>query len=114
MLPQPVNPHRLLLFGKEETLLELRAKVLRSVGLAVDTSVALPDFTNQISISGNTYDGIVCCHTVTETECEEIAAIAGRSRIPLLRLESHLLPPQQLIARVLDLVESGAAGFEST
>jgi hypothetical protein len=104
MLPESANPHRLLFFGKDSTLLELRAKVLRSEGMLVDTAVEIRDFTNQIAGRGRTYGGIVCCHSVAETECEEVAVIAGRNRIPFLKLEPLLLPPLELIARALDLV----------
>jgi hypothetical protein len=110
MSPELSNPARVLLFGKDEALLETRAKVLRSVGMIAEIALYVGDFFR----SGSLYDGVVCCYTATEAECKEITAITDRNRTPLLKLQP-LLSPREFIRQVSSMVrassrDSGADG----
>lgn len=66
MTPESSNPARLLLFGRDLELLEIRAKVLRSAGMIADISVDLEDFKVRITLSEAIYDVVVCCHTALD------------------------------------------------
>jgi hypothetical protein len=103
MSPEISNPARILLFGKDEALLETRAKVLRSVDMVADIALHVEDF----SQSGSLYDGVVCCYTATEAECKEISAMTDRNRTPLLKLQ-RLLSPLELIRQVSSMVRARA------
>lgn len=109
MLMPPESPNRacLLLFGTDRELLETRAEVLRTVGIVVDTTTEIKEVRSRIAKVGSPYDGVVCCYTVAESECNEMKAISQGSRMPLLMLEP-LLSPMELIHQSLRLVGSEA------
>jgi len=103
MSPASSNPARLLLFGKDPELLDSRAKVLRSAGVIADIAVDLDDFEVRVTNSDSIYDVVVCCHTVTEAECNEVIAICNRTRTTFTTVE-RLLPPRILIDQVINLI----------
>jgi hypothetical protein len=103
MSPESPNPDRLLLFGEDANLLEIRAMVLRSAGMTVDIAADINDLKVRIAASGQIYHALICCHTVTEAECAEVIAIANRTQTALIMLEC-LLPPSELIDRVSELI----------
>ena len=103
MSPESSNPARLLLFGKDPELLETRAKVLRSAGMIADIAVDLDDFEVRITNSDSVYDVVVCCHTVTEAECNEVIAISNLTRATVMMVE-RLLPPRALVDQVTNLI----------
>jgi hypothetical protein len=81
--------------------------VLRSVGMIAELALHVDDFTD----AGSLYDGVVCCYTASEVECEQVTDIANRNRTPLLKLEP-LLSPQELIRQVICLIEPGNRGLK--
>jgi hypothetical protein len=103
MLPSFANPDRVLLFGRDETLLCLRALVLRSAHLAVDITIDMEAFRMRIADDNCRYGVVISCYTVADAEREEIIAITARSGIAMLQLDSLILPPA-LIARVSALL----------
>lgn len=78
--------------------------VLRSAGLIVDITSDIGDLNDRIDASSSVY-GIVCCHTATYEQCNEVIAIADRNRIALLKLES-LIAPLDLIDRVSSMINN--------
>ena len=97
------NPTRLLLFGEDANLLEIRALVLRSAGMTVDIAADIDDLKVRIAASNQIYHALICCHTATEAECTEVIAVANRTQTALIMLEC-LLPPSELIDRVSKLM----------
>jgi hypothetical protein len=101
MLADPSNPSRVLLFGRDSYLLEIRAMVLRSAGMMVDVALDMDDF--KVRVAASVYGVVVCCHTATEDECNEVIGASLRNQLALLKLEC-LLSPQALIDRVARLI----------
>ena len=103
MSQESSNPARLLLFGNDAELLETRGNVLRSAGMVADLSVDIDDFKVRITAPGLIYDVIVCCHTVTEAQRNQIIALSDQTSTKLTILEC-LLSPRELIAQVANLI----------
>lgn len=72
------NAHRLLLYGTDSGLLETRPMVLRAVGMA-NLSVDIDDLAIRIVAPNFNYRLVICCHTATKGECDEVVAIASRN-----------------------------------
>jgi hypothetical protein len=97
------NPGRLLLFGKDPALLGIRAMVLRSAGMTVDIAINIDEVELRIADANSVYDVLICCHTITEAECKDVIAIAGRTSTVQIMLECLLLP-SALIDQVFKLI----------
>lgn len=104
MLADSPNPSRVLLFGRDAYLLEIRAMVLRSAGMIVDVALDMDDF--KVRLAASVYGVVVCCHTATEDDCNEVIAASVRNRSALLKLE-RFLSPQALIDQVARLMSEG-------
>jgi hypothetical protein len=103
-MPSSISPGRVLLFGRDRTLLDIRALVLKSASLAVDIATDIDTFKKRIADPAGTPHGVViCCYTTPATECEEVVAIAARSQMPVLQLDC-LVQPASLIAQVTALL----------
>lgn len=102
------KPDHVLLFGKEPNLLEIRAMVLRSVGMVVDIALDIGTLKARVTASHSMYGVVVCCYTATDAEYNEMIVIASQNRLALLRLE-RLLAPGVLIDRVFRLIRGGRA-----
>jgi hypothetical protein len=102
-MPSSTNPGRVLLFGRDRGLLEIRALVLKSARLAVDIVTNMEAFKKRIAEPDTPYGVVVCCYTTPATECQEAAAIAARLEIPLLQLDC-IVQPTALIAQVTALL----------
>jgi hypothetical protein len=98
-MPSSTNPDRVLLFGKDRTMLNTRALVLQSTRLAVDIATDIETFKQRVIDPNTRYGAVICCYTTPESECEEVAAIAARSHLPVLQLDG-LVQPISLIAQV--------------
>jgi len=103
MPPSSTSPDRVLIFGRDRGLLDLRALVLRSARLAVDVTTDIGAFKKRIADPGCPYGAVICCHTAADAEREEIVAITARSRIKMLQLD-RLVQPSALIAKVSALL----------
>ena len=104
MLADPSNPSRVLLFGKDPYLLEIRAMVLRSAGMIVDVALDMDDF--KVRVAASVFGVVVCCYSATEDECNEVIDASLRNRSALLKLE-RFLSPQDLIDHVAHLISEG-------
>ncbi len=99
-MPSFTNSERVLLFGKDRMLLDIRALVLKTALLAADVATDLDKLTRLITDAADTpYGAIICCYTTPATECEEIAAVAAQTRTPILRL-TCLEQPASLIKQI--------------
>jgi hypothetical protein len=103
MPPSSTNPNRVLLFGRDETLLDSRALVLRSAHIEVDITTDKETFRIRIIGHNCPYRVVVCCYTVADAEREEMATIVARSRITMMQLDSMVMP-SALIERVSALL----------
>lgn len=86
-------------------LLETRARVLRSAGSMVDVAGDVDALIAWMAGAASAYDVLICCHSVTETACDEVTAIASRHGTATLRLE-RFLAPTELIGQVSRLIDA--------
>jgi hypothetical protein len=100
------NSRHVLLFGKDANLLELRAMVLRTVGITVEIAVDIVDLKAQVVASGSICNAIICCHSATEAEYNEVIVIANQKGLALLKL-ANLVAPRALIDEVSTLIGAG-------
>jgi hypothetical protein len=107
----PPNSGRILLFGQDASLLEIRAMVLQSAGMTADIVVDIDEFRVRITAPSLLYDVVVCCHTVSEAERNEITKLSHGSRMNLITLE-HLVGPTELIEQVSNLIKLKCSGFD--
>lgn len=107
------DPQFVLLFGRDPELLETRADVLRSTGISVDIAAGLRDLKDRVDHTSSNYGVVVCCHTATDAECEEVIAIAIRNGIAFLNLECFTAP-LELIERVSSVINERRLGRGSS
>ena len=75
--------------------------------MIADITVDIEVLKVRMAVPDSIYDVVVCCHTATEDECDEIAAIANRARTGLVIVERFILPPE-LICQVSNLIRDQA------
>jgi hypothetical protein len=92
-----------LLFGTDRTLLDIRALVLRSAGIAVYVTTDMNEVQKRIGDGESVYRAVVSCYTATDGEREEIAAITVSSGKALWQLDGFV-SPADLIAAVSELL----------
>jgi len=104
MLPSSDNPARILLFGRDRTLLELRARVLRSADIAAHIATDVEDFQMRISSPESKYRAVLCCYSTPQDHLQQIAAIAAQFNATLYQL-NYFVMPSELIAKASELID---------
>jgi hypothetical protein len=113
MTSQPPIAHRILLFGKDAQLLETRALVLRRAGMVVDVAIDI-DIVRVLKASPrSTYEVVVCCHTASEAQYNEVIAINSRNRTSLMKL-GYPVSPLEIIDQVSSLIREGHSRIDGS
>jgi hypothetical protein len=94
MFAPPTNGYRILIYGRDSTLLETRRLVLASSGFRVDTVSTLQQFQRAVEQAQPPYELFILCHTVSAEEQEEIKALALGLNTGLYQLQRMECPPQ--------------------
>jgi hypothetical protein len=85
--------------------------VLQSAGMTADIAVDLDEFRVWIAAPSLLYDVVVCCHTASEAERNEITKFSHRIRINIIMLEP-LEGPIELIEQVSNLITLRCSGLD--
>ena len=94
MFAPPTNGYRILIYGRDSTLLETRRLILASSGFRVNTVSTLQQFQRAAEQAQPRYELFVLCHTVPEEERDEIKALAVRLDTGLYQIQRMESPPQ--------------------
>jgi hypothetical protein len=105
MFAPPTNGYRILIYGRDSTLLETRRLILASSGFRVDTVSTLHKFQRAVEQAQPRYELFILCHTVPAQEQEEIRALAVSVNTGLYQLQ-RMEPPPQFIGTVSEMVSN--------
>jgi len=105
-MPGPLARTRVLMFGSDEPLLNIRAKVLSTIGC--DTQVVFsPDQTAyELGPERTKPELLILCHSAEDEAADLVRSIAVRAGVPTYTVE-RLIPPQQLLGDVARLLTRG-------
>ena len=93
---------RLLMYGEDARLLDLRAIVLSRAGLEVDLTDAVGQVGQRLQTKD--YGLLLICHTAREKDVGRLRAAATESGVATYFID-RLLPPQVLVGDVKALLE---------
>jgi DNA-binding response OmpR family regulator len=97
------NSHRLLMYGRDPMLLNVRSLVLSQAGFDVTAVETSRELEEQIAAKKRHYDLLVLCHTVQQEERDSLNVIATQSRVPVYQLDPFVNAPD-LIGQVSRLL----------
>jgi hypothetical protein len=103
MVAPPTNGYRILIYGRDSTLLETRRLLLASGGFRVNTASDLPEFRSSVERERPGYELFILCHTVPKEErriVEDMASHADAGLYQLERLES----PPRFMGRISEML----------
>jgi hypothetical protein len=103
MIAPPTNGYRILIYGRDSTLLETRRLLLATGGFRVNTVSNLPQFRASVDRERPRYELFILCHTVPDEERRTIEDIASHTDAGLYQLERMENPPQ-FVGRVSDML----------
>jgi DNA-binding NtrC family response regulator len=66
---------RVLLYGRDRTLVDLRAKVLQTSGFAAESTHVSKEVVELIR--GSQFDLLILCQTLSDNECVEVLEVAN-------------------------------------
>jgi hypothetical protein len=87
MVAPPTNGYRILIYGRDSTLLETRRLLLASGGFRVNTVSNLLELRRSVERERPGYELFILCHTVPKEERQAIEDIASRIDAGLYQLE---------------------------
>jgi hypothetical protein len=97
-MPGPLTKFRVVMFGSDPRLLEVRARVLATVGCETDLLYAAEDA--RVALEGKPRPVLLLiCHTAEKEPAEEVRRLAQRTGVSTYYVE-RLLSPKQLLADV--------------
>jgi hypothetical protein len=107
-MPGPLARTRVLMFGSDEPLLNIRAKVLSTIGC--DTQVVLsPEETGyELGPERPKPELLILCHSAEDEAADAVRNMALKAGVPTYAVE-RLIPPQQLLDDVGRLLTRGNA-----
>jgi hypothetical protein len=94
MIVPPTDEYRILIYGKDSTLLETRRLLLVSSGFHVYTVSSLQQFRTLVDRERRHYELFILCHTIPEEERTRIQGMAIRRGAGLYQLERMEEPPR--------------------
>jgi hypothetical protein len=94
MIAPPTNGYRILIYGRDSTLLETRRLLLASGGFRVNTVSNLVELRRYVERERPGYELFILCHTVPDEERQAIEGIAVRMDAGLYQLERMESPPR--------------------
>lgn len=94
MIAPPTNGYRILIYGRDSSLLETRRLLLASTGFRVNTVSDLRQFRFSIKREQPPYALFILCHTVPKEERAMIEELAVQTGAGLYQLERMEKPPQ--------------------
>ena len=95
---------RVLTFGYDRMLVDLRSRVLRMAGYEVEEKFTLPEAS--VSAQSDLIDALIMCHTVPTEEREQLICV--------LRMTRKLMPILCIRANQYDVIPSSCVAVENS
>lgn len=99
MLLPPTNGHRLLIYGRDYTLLDTRRMLLASSGFQADIVSTLDQLRSAVRRAQPPYELVILCHTISREDRAVVRDLIEKTRIGLYQLEK-LIPPKRFLTAV--------------
>jgi hypothetical protein len=91
-----------LMFGKNETLLETRRQILRKAGVVVDVTYHVEDVERYLVGTCALYSLLIVCHTACEDENKRIDKRAAQRPDVAIFKPVRLVSPKRFLGHVKD------------
>jgi hypothetical protein len=96
MMPGPLAKTQVLMFGTDDALLRIRAKVLATIGCETQVVCSEEQTREALRAMAPKPQLVILCHTAEEEDTERIRRISLQANIPTYSVE-RMIPPQHLI-----------------
>lgn len=96
MFLPPTNGYRILVYGRDFTLMDTRRMLLASTGFQADTVSNLNELRSAVRHAQPPYELVILCHTVPEEERVSVRHLLQNAGIGLYQLE-RLVHPERFI-----------------
>ena len=105
-MPGPLVKVRVLMFGSDEALLQIRAKVLATIGLDTHLLYTVDEARQELTARKSDTALLVICHSADETLAQQVRSLAVTTGVPIYYVET-LLRPQQLVEDIATILKKG-------
>jgi hypothetical protein len=96
MFLPPTNGCRILIYGRDSTLLDTRRMLLASTGFQADTASSLDELRSEVRCAQPPYELVILCHTVSKEDRDSVHHLLENSGIGLYQLE-RLVHPEHFL-----------------
>jgi hypothetical protein len=103
-MPGLLTKSRVLMFGSDEPLLQIRSRVLNTAGCDTQIVCTYSAAALQLCSGVTRPELVVLCHTTDEDDAGKVRSLAVQVGVPTYYVEK-LTPPQQLVADVRRLLK---------
>jgi len=95
---------RILIYGRDEVLLQTRSSLLETAGFKSDTTLNGEEFARRISAEQRRYCIFIVCHSIERGEVQAIVEAAKASGVHVYALSSMTMPDEFLgeVRRLVD------------
>jgi hypothetical protein len=111
-MPGPLTRVRVLMVGRDEALLSIRARVLGTISCDTRLAYDLDHARQEITPGADKPRLVLLCHSAGEETASHVRSLALQAGIPTYYIQK-LLPPEQLISDVRALLDAGASSARS-
>ena len=105
-MPGPLARTRVLMFGSDEPLLNIRAKVLSTIGCETQLVFSPDQTAHELGPERTKPELLILCHSAEDEAANLVRSIAVKAGVPTYTVEK-LIPPKQLLDDVARLLSRG-------
>lgn len=96
MLLPPTNGYRILIYGRDFTLMDTRRLLLASAGFQADMVSSLAELRSVVRHAQPPYELVILCHTVPKEDRASVRHLMENVGAGLYQLE-RLVPPERFL-----------------
>ena len=111
-MPGPLAKVRLLMCGRDEALLDTRARVLETIGCRTNLAYSLDQMRAELTAADKPRL-VLICHTAGTETAGQVRSLALQAGVPTYFIEK-LLPPGQLLSDVSTLIQESEPSARMT
>ena len=105
-MPGPLVKVRVLMFGSDEALLQIRAKVLATIGVDTHLLYTMEEARQELTAHKSDAALLVICHSAEQELAQQVRSLAVTTGLPIYYVET-LLRPQQLVEDITGMLKQG-------
>jgi hypothetical protein len=111
-MPGPLTRVRVLMVGRDEALLAIRARVLGTISCDTTLVYDVNHARQEITHNADKPRLVLLCHTAGEETASQVRSLALQAGIATYYIQK-LLPPEQLVSDVRALLDEGTSSARS-